>query len=105
MVRSVGICFVVIALFASAAQGQPAWNGGRPAYVPGRNPGYVHPRGYPYGQPGGLPGFLPGVVFGLGLIPFLRPAAPVAVAPGGYPQPPGRAGSPQAYPPQGPPTH
>jgi hypothetical protein len=94
MFRSVGVCFFVAMFFATAAQGQPPWNGGRPGYGPGRvgNPGYGYPRGYPYGRPGGMPGFVPGVVLGMGLIPFLM-GPPAAVAPGGYPQPPAQAGS------------
>jgi hypothetical protein len=106
MVRSMGVCFVVVLLFATTAQGQPPWDGGRPGYAPGRvaNPGYGHPRGYPYGKPGGLPGFIPGVVLGMGLIPFLL-SPPAAVAPHGYPQPAARGGSPQAYPTQETPPH
>jgi hypothetical protein len=98
-----GVCFVAALLFATAAQSQPGWNGGRRGDAPG-HPGYVHPPGYRYGKPGGLPGFIPGLVLGLGLIPFLT-TPPAAVAPGGYPQPPARPGSPQAYPPPGPPPH
>ena len=103
MTRSMGVYFVVALLFATAAQAQPAWNGGRRGDMPGHigNPGFTQPRGYPYGRPGGLPGLVPGLVLGLGLIPFLQPAPPVVVAPGGYPQPPARAGSPPGYPPPG----
>jgi hypothetical protein len=41
-----------------------------------------------------MPGFVPGVVLGMGLIPFLM-GPPATAAPGGYPQPPAQAGSPQ----------